>query len=446
MSKAEVGLIAVGSHIESGGERADEILREAKDKLESHGLEVETGERIIWDSADAINVAEKLSLKKLDLLVIIHATWVQDAIQYILVNTVRAPVVLWAVPFTETFSMACVQHFGSILWERGIFYKYVYGLPDDKEVISAIGNFASTAKAVRDLKQAKIGLLGPRQTWRICGPQDMTHEEWDFSACFGARIVHIEMEELIKKAEEKDETEATKVLQSMKQNNKLGKIEVDEGRLIYACKLYLGVKDLFEKYNLSAATAECYPEYGGLSNLPSSWLADENVILDTEGDVGHTTLMLIMQRLGKGGAVALAETGRLDFKGNYLCLAHEGSSGHSLAEAASMVHVMPAGEKGTTVGFPLKAMPEITVASLCGKKNTYRMLIANGRTKPITEKEWLEIGKKLMVKLSFECDIKKALEVMRSQGIDHHLALKEGDLTAQLIDLCDLLGVRKICL
>ena len=111
-----------------------------------------------------------------------------------------------------------------------------------------------------------------------------------------------------------------------------------------------------------------------------------------------------------------------------------------------MVHVMPAGEKGTTVGFPLKAMPEITVASLCGKKNTYRMLIANGRTKPITEKEWLEIGKKLMVKLSFECDIKKALEVMRSQGIDHHLALKEGDLTAQLIDLCDLLGGRKICL
>ena len=142
------------------------------------------------------------------------------------------------------------------------------------------------------------------------------------------------MDELIKVAERKSKQEADKVLQDMKQNNRVGKIEVDEERITYACKIYLGLKDLFDRYN-------------------------------------------------------------------------------------------------------------ITVASLCGKSNAYRMLITKGKAEPIIEKEWLDAGKRLLVKLSFNCDIKEAFERMLSGGIDHHLLLKEGDLTSQLVDLCDLLGVSK---
>lgn len=446
MLKAKVGLVGLASHAESGGERAEEILRKAKEELENCGLEVKTGERIIWDAGDAIEISEQLSQERLDLLVIIHITWVLDAIQYILINTVKAPVVLWALPFTETFSIGCVQHFGSILWERKISYKYVYGLPDDQEVISLIADYASSAKVTRDLRQAKIALIGPRQTWRAAGPQDMTHEEWDLTDSFGVKVVHIEMEELIKRAEEKSEKEAREVLQSMRQNSRLGKVEVDKERLIYAAKVYLAIKELFKNYSLTAAAAECYPNYGGLVNLPSSWLADEDIVLDTEGDLGHITLMLILQWLGKGGPVTLAEAGKLDFKENCLYLAHEGSSAHSLAESASMVHITPGGEKGTVVGLALKPMPEATIAGFCGKKNTYKMLIAKGKTEPITEKEWVDAGKKLLVKLSLNCDIKEAFERMLAQGIDHHLLLKQGDLTCQLKDVCGLLGIKKVCL
>ncbi|GAH79797.1 unnamed protein product, partial [marine sediment metagenome] len=239
---------------ESGGERAEEVLRRAEERLRNCGLEVEAGERVVWDPADAIKVAEQLSQERLNLLVVIHVTWVLDTIQYILMNTVKVPVILWALPFTETFSLACVQHFGSILWERKIPYKYVYGLPEDKEVISPIASFAFTAKVAQNLRGAKIALIGPRQTWRAAGPQDMTHEEWDLTGAFGVKIVHIEMEELIKRAEEESEKEANEALQGMKQNNRVGKVEVDEEHLIYASRVYLGIKDLFEKHNLTAAT------------------------------------------------------------------------------------------------------------------------------------------------------------------------------------------------
>jgi L-fucose isomerase-like protein len=446
VSKAKVGLVAVASHAESGGERAEEILEKARERLENSGLEVKTGKKTIWDSADAIQVAEQLAQEGIDLLVIIHVTWVLDAIQYLLIKILKIPVVLWGIPFPETFSIGCVQHFGSILWERKIPYKYVYGLPEDEEVISSINNFARVAKVSLDLRKAKIALIGPRQTWRVAGPQDMTSEEWDLTDCFGVKIVHVDMEELIKLAEAKSDKEANNVLQSMRQNNRIGKTEVGEERLIYASRIYLGMKELIDRYSLTAAAAECYPQYGGLVNLPSSWLADENIILDTEGDLGHTTTMLILQWLGKGGPVALAEAGELDFKENCLWLSHEGSSAHSLAETISKVCITPGGEKGTVVGVPLKPMPQVTIASLCGKKGTYRMLIAKGKTEPITEKEWIDAGKKLLIKLSLNCDVKEAFESMLCQGIDHHLLIKEGDLTPQLADLCDLLGVEKVYL
>jgi len=351
MEKVKVGLVAVASHVESGGERAEGILKEAREQLESYGLNVKMGKRIIWNCGDAVKVGESLSKERVDVLVVIHATWVQDTIQYILMNTVR-----------------------------------------------------------------------------------------------GVTIVHIEMDELIKKAEEKSEKEADEVLQKMRQSKRLGKIEVGEERLIYASKVYLAIKDLFETYSLTAAAAECYPEYGGLVNLPSSWLADEDIILDTEGDLGHTTLMLILQKLGKGGPVALGEAGKLDPGEGCIWLSHEGSSAHSFAENLSLVHITPGGERGTVVGFPFRPIPEVTVAGLCGKKGTYRMLIAKGETKSITEKEWIDGGRKLLVKLRLSCSTREPFDKMLSEGIDHHLLLKEGNLTSQLMDLCDLLGVKKVCL
>ncbi len=446
MSKAKVGLVAVANHGEDGGERAEAILKEAKEKLEKCELEIVVGERTIWDAADAVKVGEELSKRGVDLLVIIHITWVLDTIQYLLMNIVRAPVVLWGLPFAETFSPGCVQHFGSILRERKVFYKYVYGLPDDEAIISSISGLALSAKAIANLGEAKIGLVGPRQTWRAAGPQDMTHEEWDLTDTFGVKIVHIEMEELLARIEEKSEKEAGGVLENMRHSNRLGTVEVDEERLIYASKVYLGIKDLLGKYDLIAAAAECYPEYGGLVNLPSSWLADEGIVLDTEGDLGHTTLMLILRWLGKGGPVALAEVGKLDFKENCFQLTHEGSSAHSFAESISMVHISPGGEKGTVIGLPFKAMPEVTVGTMSGRKDTYKMLIGKGKTKPVSEREWIDAGKKLCVKLSFDCDVKEAFEKMLSQGTDHHLLLKEGNLTCQLMDVCDLLGIKKVCL
>jgi len=445
MQKSKVALIALASHDESGGERGEIIVQNAKKNLEQRGLEVvKTNPKIVWDACDALKVVDQLSKTKPDLVVLIHITWVCDSLQYIFVNNMKCPVVLWAIPYAETFSIGCVQHFGSVLWEHNISYKYVYGLPEDKELISKICNFVNVANVYKNLKKTKVALIGPtRQTWRVAGSQDMTSEEWEFSKKFGITIIHIDIDELLSNAENQKIEDAKEVIQNMKSKKRLGKVEVDEECLIYQAKVYLGIKELFRKYSLTAATAECYPRYGGLVNLPSSWLADEGLVLDTEGDIGHTTLMVILNQLSLG-PTALAEAGEV--KGNCIYLAHEGSSAHSLAEDVTKVHILPGGEKGTVVGVPFKAMPEVTMTDICGRENSYRMLVAKGSTEHVTEEEWIKGGRKFFAKVNLGDETLKKFEKMLSEGVDHHLLLKEGDLTSQLSDLCDILSIKKIIL
>jgi len=440
MWKPKVAVVAVASRFESGGERAADIFEKAKKKLTASGLEVVASPKIVWDAADALEAAGALAAGGPELLVIIHATWVQDSLQYLFVNTVHCPLLLWAVPYTETFSLGCVQHFGSILSENGIPFRYVYGVPDDRNLVAVVRDYALAAGAFRALKRSRIALIGPRQTWRAAGPQDMSMEEWGLSRTFGMTIVHVEMEELLAKAAEGTDAAAEDVLREMRVKKCLGKAFADEGRLLYAAKVYLGVKELFGRYGLTSAAAECYPQYGGLVNLPSSWLADEGTVLDTEGDIGHTMLMEIMNLLSPG-ATALGEVGSIDKRSGSLDLAHEGSSAHSLAENLSKVSILPGGDKGTLVGFPLKAMPKVTVADLCGQTDTYRLFAALARSQRVPTQEWVRAGRKFMARLSFGAGGREVLETMMKGGVDHHLLLREGDLQGHLRDLCDLWGI-----
>jgi hypothetical protein len=51
---------------------------------------------------------------------------------------------------------------------------------------------------------------------------------------------------------------------------------------------------------------ECYSKYGGLHNVASAWLAEEGTVAADEGDLGHTALWFVMQKLS-GQPVGLLE-------------------------------------------------------------------------------------------------------------------------------------------
>ena len=443
MLEANTGIVVVASQYESGGQRAETLINSAEKALKERDTIVVKASKVVWDAADALDVCREFKEQDIDSLTIILSTWVSDSLLYVLVHEMNVPVVFWAVPYTETFSIGCVQHFGSILTAQGIPYDYTYGLPEEKEVIDHVIRIAEAGRVMKQIANMKLALVGPRQTWRVAGPQDMTNEEWEFSSRFGLTIVHIEMEEILEAAGKISDEEAKKTWKVLK--NRTGKVLLEEKAILKLTRIYMAVKEMVKKYSLDALAAECYPFYSGLMNLPSSWLADEGIILDTEGDIGHTVVMYMLNLTAKGGATALGEVGKLDDENQILYLAHEGSTAHSLAQDLDHVQISPSGEDGGFVGLPVRPMEKVTVASIQGNgPDGYQMLVETGKVVQADRQEWVDGGEKLLVKLGIEKKPTEAVDHLIKTGMDHHFLVKEGDYRDQLALLCKYMGIRQV--
>ena len=443
MPDVKTGILAVASHYESGGQRAHELAASAASALKKKDVVPIVASKVVWDAADAIDVCGQFKKAQVDSLTIILSTWVTDSLLYVLVHEMQVPVVFWAVPYTETFSIGCVQHFGSALTTHGIPYEYVYGLAGEDALVEKVAKIAQAGAIIRAVRGMKLALVGPRQTWRVAGPQDTTNEEWEFSQKFGVTLVHIEMEEILELAREIRDPEAEKTLERLR--SRTGTVAAGHDAMLNLAKIYMAVKQTARRYSLDALAAECYPLYSGLMNLPSSWLADEGLILDTEGDISHTVVMYMLNLAAKGGATALGEIGSMDDNLNVLALAHEGSTAHSLAAGLDKVQISPSGELGAFVGLPLRPMNCVTISSLQGNGHDgYQLLVESGGVLEATHDEWVRGGQKLLVKLQVQQKASLMVHKLMQLGLDHHLLVKEGDHTELLRLISKYIGIKAV--
>ena len=310
MKTAKIGLVGLCSPIESGGERHDELIASAAEALGRAGLEVVTAFRSVWNAGDALHVCDQMKEADIDAIAIMDVTWVMDSLKYIFIHELKVPVVFWAVPYPETFSIGCVQNFTSVLKTQNIKFEYVYGLSEDAELISKIKETAVAGAVIRRLGTMRIALTGIRQTWRVAGPQDMSLEEWDFSEKLGPTIIHLEMDDIIQKAEKISDTDAAGTLEELKPRT--GQIRCTGGAMVQSAKMYMALKSLIEEYGLDGIAAECYPCYSGLMNQAASWLAEDGIVVDTEGDIAHTVLQFVLNLLSEKSPCVLGEASEVN--------------------------------------------------------------------------------------------------------------------------------------
>ena len=440
-----MGLVGMCSAFESGGERYDMLISNAEKAMKEAGIDVVVAERSVWNPSDAIRVCDQFKKESVTSLAMIFVTWVQDSLPYIFMHELSVPTVFWAVPFPETFSIGCVQNFGSALKTQNTSFEYVYGNPEDKGVMDTIVLTAEAGEIIRDVKEMRIALVGPRQTWRVAGPQDMSKEEWDFSEKLGPTILHIEMEEITDKAEKISDAEAEKILNSLK--GRTGKVKCSHETMLWMAKVYSASKEIIEAMHLQAFAAECYPYYSGLMNQAASWLSDDGYVVDTEGDIAHVFTQYILNRAAGSGTCALGEVGSYNEAENYMTVCHEGSTAASLADSIEKVAVNPSGDRGAFIGVPLKAMDRVTFCDMQGVDGSYQMMVATGSTLPVSEAEWTEAGEKLVAKL--RADQGKPAEVidqMIRAGFHHHFVIREGDVAELTREVCKFLGISVVTL
>jgi len=437
MNRPVAALAIVANRFECGGERFDELLASAKRLFADGGIGLLEPPAMIWNLADAVKTCAHFQSKEPDLLVLIHASWVQDSVQYVFTNTLKLPTVLLAVPFLETFSLACVQHYSAQLNRRGIPYLSLCTDLQKVEHKDKIRTFAQAAHITKRLKKTNCGMIGNRQTWRISAAQDMTGEEWDFSEVFGATIVHIDTEELLSLAGQQNQGAVSAVSERVKS---LGLVNMlDDGRLDFCSSVYLAIKVLKDRYDLAFIAAQCYPKDGGIANLASALLADENFVLDTEGDIGHAALLYMCSLIDEKPS-CLSEVGAVLDEG-YFYLEHEGSAALSLAENARTATLRDCGD-GSMLGFTLKPKMEATMLSMGETDRGFMITAMKGNTVEVSKNDWDSLnGRFLGAFRPLNLSAGKAHEEMLLKGVDHHFVLKPGVHGEVFSYLCQLLGL-----
>ncbi|MFE7423457.1 hypothetical protein [Rhodococcus sp. NPDC057529] len=437
-----MGLVALASKLELGGERSDDLLAATAKSLTDAGIDLVVGKLIVENAADALQVCDQLKNSGITSLAIVDVTWQSDSLKYLFAQQLGLPTLYWATPYADTFSMACVQHFTSVLKIQNIPFQYVYGLPTDQAAIDKAVLVAKAGRVIDTLANARVALVGPRNYWRIAGAMDMVNEEWQFSKKFGSTIIHVEMEEITDFAGTVSDDEARSVLQDLA--SRTGKVNASDETLLYSAKVYLGTKALVAKYNLDVVVGECFPRYSGLLNLAASWLGDEGLVVETEGDIGGAVVQHILNTAASGDEVAvatiLAETGSYDDENDHFNFAHEGSTATAYAEDVSQVRVEQMGD-ATQVCFIVKPLEKATVCSLVGADGDYKMLVANASTLEASQEEWEAAGTRLFAKLRFTEKPSKVMDTMVREGIGHHWLIKEGDYAELIQIVCDYLQV-----
>lgn len=439
MGEPNVGLVVVSSPFEAGGDRAEPALRRATEILQGAGLNVLPATQVIWDVADASRVTRAWASSPIDLLVIVHSSWVEDSLQFQLQREVRAPVLLWTLPHPETYALAAVKHFASVAARTGIVYKWGQGEVDDPEFLTAVKGFAGTAAVARRFRKSRVALLTPRTAWRMFGPMDMSYDEWDLADALGITVLHLELDELVDKAESETDTDARAELERHAAG--YGHIEADQERMLFSAKVYLAAKTMIASYGLDAMAAACYPTHFGLVNLASSWMSDEGFHFDPEGDAGSAIVANAMLAL-QGTPVCLAEPVLLRRDNDSLFLRHEGSAPSSLAASPSEVHVINlGGQRGTLIEFPLRQADKITAACIAGHDGDYALYVGELRSLGIPADEWQQWGRGFLADVTGPKGGAALIEGMFANGQDHHMLLQEGDQVAQLTDLAELWGL-----
>ena len=93
MKKIKIGLAAVASPVESGGERGDDLLARARKAMTAAGMEVVVYPELIWDAAAALEACDTFKKENVNSLVIMDITWVIDSMKYIFTTKLQVPTV-----------------------------------------------------------------------------------------------------------------------------------------------------------------------------------------------------------------------------------------------------------------------------------------------------------------------------------------------------------------
>lgn len=420
-----IGLVALAGEFEVGFQDTPDLLEKVKGQLVNYGFNVITATSVLYNEASVMKAVHELKDQDFDLFCVCVGTWSEDHLLLDLLNYFAQPVVLWAFPAVETGSLCGVQQICSVLKELKKTYFYVYGEPEQLEVLREIREIARAVTLQNRLKSMKIGTIGGR----VKGMTEIAYDEIEIKDKIGVRVINLDEEELTAAFSEIPENQAMDYWQTIK--SQVERVTSGDEQGVESVRYYFALKKLIKKYGLEGICVKCYPNLMGKVCLGYSLLSEEGIVGGCEGDVNGTVAMRLISDLTEK-PVHNTDLLYPDPAANTILFSHCGSGGFSIAVKKEDINLAPVrlANNGVCVLFPAKP-GKITLMNLVGRKGTYRMSVMVGEA---INCEMEFPGNPLKVK--FDKNVLEINKQIAEEGIGHHWMAGYGDVAKELQYFC----------
>ncbi len=410
-------------------------------------LQVENfnGDIIVDSKEKMIEASAQLMNADIDCLVLFFPTWMWTSHYTQSLMKMNIPIILWSGSVMTGCQNVGLWGMHGTLDEIGIEHKLVYGMPDDKKVLSNILVHARAAMVKNILSKSKIGLFGSKCMDMI--PGLINDAEW--LSKFGIESEHLDQYYLIIEAQKVTKKEIEDAYAEVK--NSVAELPPLNEGMEKQIRMYVAHKKLVKEHNIDFDGVKCVFELSDNYCSPcvgQCMMQTNGFITACCGEPKGALTMYIM-RILSDEPIFQADVEAVDISKKIVRMVSCGSAPINMgntsntAKSDKFVEKPPMEGEAGGICLDIEAKPgKVTFARISKIKDRYVMHISKGEVFKDTYNERKETGWPSMpyAALKLDGDPEKFIQNLRSQ----YMHFCYGDLTGELIEVCNLLDIETI--
>jgi L-fucose isomerase-like protein len=420
----KVGLFTVSSTLAKQDEIGKRVAMEVSSLLGEIRGDLKVSELIT--SANAAEDIVKGLRDEISGAIVAVATGGTERSIRAIASNLGKPILILANPFNNSLASSLEAH--AILREQGLKAKLFYS-PLDSSIIHSVKAFVQVCRAIQKLKDCRLGQVGGPSPWIL------TSKDEDYiKRRIGPELIRLEVAELLDLVKKVDPDEAEELAEKLK--DKFGEVvDPSEDDILNAAKVYLAMRELTSKYDLSAITIRCFDliEHDLTSCIGMSIFNDLGIVAGCEADLDAMLTMMIVSFL-TDEPCWMANVVRVDKDANTVTLAHCTIATKMLADVKkSALRSHFESNKCASIQGPLRDV-DVTIARLGGRE-LGKMTIASGKI----------VGSDMrdpdLCRTQVEIRLNGNVENFLENALGNHQILAYGNLTPLLTDFCQFKGI-----